>query len=206
MKRTIALSLIAIVAFSCIKHEKKESYNSKAVEMNNKAVELLQESHHDSALILFDKAIELDKTYYLPHAHKVRIYLDKNDVEKALAECETSIKLKPDYAEGYLLAGVLYDLKGETKNALKNYLKSIELYDLKISDPKEKNNIQSNRLNKAVALVLTGEEKEGRQELSELKSEYPDLKIIVEFLKLSKEDYLHQLTRLSTASTENNKH
>ncbi len=194
MNRIITLSLIAIVTISCTRQEKKENYNSKAVEMNNKAVELMQKFKNDSALVLFDKAIELDETYYLPHVHKVRIYLDRNDFEKALAECETSIDLKPDYAEGYVLAGVLYDLKGETKNALKYYQKSIELYDLKISEPNEKDDIQSNRLNRAVSLVLIGQEKEGRQELSQLKSEYPDMKIIDEFLKLSKEDYLNQLT------------
>ena len=133
MNRIITLSLIAIVTISCIKQEQKENYNSKAVEMNNKAVELMQKFKNDSALILFDKAIELDETYYLPHVHKVRIYLDRNDFEKALAECETSINLKPDYSEGYVLAGVLYDLKGDTKNALNYYQKSIELYDKKIS-------------------------------------------------------------------------
>ena len=38
MNRIITLSLIAIVTISCTRQEKKENYNSKAVEMNNKAV------------------------------------------------------------------------------------------------------------------------------------------------------------------------
>lgn len=194
MKKIITLSLISIVAISCIAQEKKENYNLKAVEMNNKAVELMQKFKNDSALILFDKAIELDKTYYLPHASKVGIYLNRNDLNKALSECETSLDLKPDYAEGWVLAGMLYDLKGETKNALKYYQKSIDMYNTKISDPNKKNNIKSNRLNRAMLLVLIGQEKEGKQELSQLKSEYPDMKIIDEFLKLSKKDYLNQLT------------
>ncbi|MFA6463323.1 MAG: hypothetical protein WCT51_04780 [Candidatus Shapirobacteria bacterium] len=194
MKRIITLSLIAIVAISCIGQEKKENYNSKAIEMNNKAVELMQKLKNDSALILFDKAIELDRTYYLPHANKVGIYINRNDFDKALLECEKSLDLKPDYAEGWALTGMLYDVKGENKKALEYYQKSIDLFDTKISDPDKKNNIKSNRLNRAMSLVLIGQEKEGKQELSQLKSEYPDMKIIDEFLKWSKKDYLNQVT------------
>lgn len=193
MKRIVTLCLLAIVAVSCIQQEKKDAYNSQAVEMNTLAVEFMQKFKNDSALILSDQAIELDKTYYLPHVNKVKIYLSRNDFSKALSECKTSIDLKPDYAEGWVMAGILYDLKGDTKHALESYQKSIELYDMKIADRNEKHNIQSTRLNKAVSLVLIGQEKEGKQELNRLKSEYPEMKITDEFLKLSKKDYLNQL-------------
>ena len=193
MKRIVTLSLLTIVAVSCIQQEKKDAYNSQAVEMNTLAVEFMQKFKNDSALILSDQAIELDKTYYLPHVNKVKIYLSRNDFSKALSECKTSIDLKPDYAEGWVMAGILYDLKGDTKHALESYQKSIELYDMKIADRNEKHNIQSNRLNKAVSLVLIGQEKEGKQELNRLKSEYPEMKITEAFLKLSKKDYLNQL-------------
>lgn len=193
MKRLVTLCLLAIVAVSCIQQEKKDAYNSQAVEMNTLAVEFMQKFKNDSALILSDQAIELDKTYYLPHVNKVKIYLSRNDFSKALSECKTSIDLKPDYAEGWVMAGILYDLKGDTKHALESYQKSIELYDMKIADRNEKHNIQSNRLNKAVSLVLIGQEKEGKQEMNRLKSEYPEMKITEAFLKLSKKDYLNQL-------------
>ncbi len=193
MKRLVTLCLLAIVAVSCIQQEKKDAYNSQAVEMNTLAVEFMQKFKNDSALILSDQAIELDKTYYLPHVNKVKIYLSRNDFSKALSECKTSIDLKPDYAEGWVMAGILYDLKGDTKHALESYQKSIELYDMKIADRNEKHNIQSNRLNKAVSLVLIGQEKEGKQELNRLKSEYPEMKITEAFLNLSKKDYLNQL-------------
>lgn len=193
MKRIVTLCLLAIVAVSCIQQEKKDAYNSQAVEMNTLAVEFMQKFKNDSALILSDQAIELDKTYYLPHVNKVKIYLSRNDFSKALSECKTSIDLKPDYAEGWVMAGILYDLKGDTKHALESYQKSIELYDMKIADRNEKHNIQSNRLNKAVSLVLIGQEKEGKQEMNRLKSEYPEMKITEAFLKLSKKDYLNQL-------------
>jgi hypothetical protein len=41
--------------------------------------------------------------------------------------------------------------------------------------------------------VLIGQEKEGKQELNRLKSEYHEMKIMDEFLKMSKKDYLNQL-------------
>ena len=193
MKKIITLNLIAFVALVCAGQDKKENYHPKAIEINNKAVELKQKFKNDSALILFDKAIELDKTYYLPHANKVAIYLDRNDYNKALSECKISLRLQPDYAEGWVLAGTLYDLKGKTKSALQYYQKSLELYNKRISDSSKKSNIKSNKLNRAVVLVLIGQEKEGRQALMQLKSEYPDMNIVDEFLKLSKKDYILQL-------------
>ena len=197
MKRIITLSLIAIVAIFCIGQEKKENYNSKAVKMNNKAIELMRKFKNDSAaLILFDKAVELDKTYYLPHFFKGVIYLNRNDLNKALFEYETSINLKPDCSECWLMAAMLYDLKGETKNALKYYQKCIDLVDSKISDPDKKNKIKSYRLNRAILLVLIGQEKEGKQEMSQLKSEYPDMKEIDFCLKMSKKEFLNKLTHI----------
>jgi tetratricopeptide (TPR) repeat protein len=190
MKKIIILNLTLAITIYCSGQEKKEHYNPKAIEMNNKAAKLMQIGKNDSALILFDKAIEIDKTYYLAHSNKIGIYLDKKDLDKALIESEKCLALKPDYVEGWTLAGLLYDTKGKSSKALNCYNKSIELLDKSIADPNKKNNIKSNRASRAVSLILMGKETEGKNELRKLKSEYPDMIGLDELLKINKKDYL----------------
>ena len=63
---------------SCKGQENKPDYNPKAIEFNNKAVQAMQQMDYDSALILFNKAIEIDKNYYVPYSNMTGIYLRLN--------------------------------------------------------------------------------------------------------------------------------
>ena len=194
MKKIIILNLLVLLVISCNVQEKQASYNPEAIELNNQATELIQQSKNDSALMLLDKAIAMDETYYLPHINKLKIYLERNDVDKALLECEKSLDKKPDYVEGWTTAAMLYDLQGKETKALEYYKKGIDLYDKKISESDQKDDIKANRLRRAFVLVLSGQEKEGKEEMNKLQSEFPDLTMIDEFLKLNKKDLMDQLT------------
>jgi len=88
---------------------------------------------------------------------------------------------------------MLYDFSGDTIKAKSYYEKSIEIYDQRISNPDKKQDLESNRLNRAFSLILIGKEKEGKEEFKNLKSENPDNIIIDEFLKINKQDYIRQI-------------
>ncbi len=191
MTRLIALNLILIFLASCSAPVKKEAYNPKAIELNNKAVQLMQRSQNDSALVLFDQAIELDPAYYLPHSNKTGIYISKKEFDKALAEIEMVIKKKPDFAQGWTIAGLLHEKLGDSISALKYYQKSVELFDGEIQNPEKKEQIKAIRLNRAISLVLAGNEKEGKEELEKLKAENPADTIINELIKPGRQDYLN---------------
>ena len=191
---TITLTFLTIFIFStCESQNERKGYVTKAIELNNKAGKYYQIGEYDSALIFCDQAIELDKNYYLPHSNKVNIYLSRKDYKNALNESEFVLEKKPDLAEGWTLTGMLYDFWGDTIKAKSYYKKSIEIFDHRISNPDKKQDLESNRLNRAFSLILIGKEKEGKEEFKKLKSENPDNIMIDEFLKINKQDYIRQI-------------
>lgn len=192
---TILFLVFITVLQSCKGQEKKPdfNYNPKAIENNNKAVQLMQQMEYDSALILFYKAIEIDKNYYLPYSNITKIYLSRKQFDKALQACDKVVEIKPDLAEGWAFAGMLYDRQGDSLKAKKYYSKSIEIFDNRINNPVKKKDLKANRLNRAVSLILLGQEVEGKVELRKLKTENPDDLIIDDFFKLNKQDIISQL-------------
>jgi tetratricopeptide (TPR) repeat protein len=190
MKRYLILALILILNVSC--RDKKPNYNPEAIELNNKACELMKNQMNDSALILLDKATSIDKTYYTAYGNKIEIYCQRKDYLKAIIEAENELKAKPDLAEAWTFTGLLYDWRGDTIKAKDYYQKSISLYDKRISNEDYKENLISNKLNRAVSLILLGNEKAGKDELKKLKELNPDEFNIDEFLKMSRQDYLRQ--------------
>jgi len=193
MTRLIILNLIWILFASCSGGDKQEGFNPKAIVINDKAVAQMQKFNYDSALILFDKAIEIDKAYYLPHSSKATIFIQKKELDKALVESEKVIKIKPDFAEGWTIAGMINDKLGNTQTAKEYYKKSIELFDRKITDPEMTTKVFTNKLNRAFSLILLGQESEAKEEMKKLKVEKPDDKTIDKLLKLNKQDYMNQM-------------
>lgn len=196
IKRTnlIFYFLIFMTIFqSCSGQDKKPDYNPKAIELNNKAVKYAQTFKEDSALILYDMAIELDETYYLPHSNKINIYVSRKQFDKAVYESEMVIKKKPDLAEGWVFAGMLYDRQGDREKAKKYYEKSIDIFNNRIENPAKANMISANRLNRAFSYILLGQEEKGKAEMTLLKQEEHENIMIDEFLKISKEEYINQI-------------
>ncbi|OPZ32262.1 MAG: Tetratricopeptide repeat protein [Bacteroidetes bacterium ADurb.BinA174] len=193
IKLIISLLIFITILQSCKGQSEKPNYNPKAIEFNNKAVQLMQQMEYDSALILFYKAIEIDKNYYLPYSNMAEIYLIRKQFDKALQASDKVVEIKPDLAEGWTFAGMLYDRQGDTLTAKKYYNKSIEIFDTRINNPEKKKDLTANRLNRAISLILLGQEAEGKDELEKLKTENPDDLKIDEFLKINKQDYIRQL-------------
>lgn len=154
MTRLIIFILIWILFDSCSGRDKIGIYNRIAIELNDKAVYQIQIGNNDSALILFDKSIAIDETYYIPHSNKAGIYISKKEFGKALSEMEMVIKKKPDLAEGWTFAGMLHEGLGDTLIAKNYFKKSVELFDERIFNPDKRESIIANRLNRAVSLIL----------------------------------------------------
>jgi stress-induced-phosphoprotein 1 len=193
MTRLIIFNLIWILFASCSGGDKKEVYNPKAIELNDKAVVQMQKFNYDSALILFDKAIEIDKTYYVPHSNKVGIYIGKKEFDKALAEIEIVLAKKSDLAESWAFAGMLHHGLGDTLTATKYYKRSIEIFDKRIINPEKKEYLFANRMNRAVSLILLGQENDGKDELKKLKVENPDNNVLDEFINRNRQDFINDI-------------
>lgn len=96
----------------------------------------------DESVFEIIKEILLDRLGYLPPQSietqisqildRVDEYLENNELDKALSECETAIQLDPDFSVAYNYRGEIYDEMGLLEKAITNYQKAIEL------DPEDK--------------------------------------------------------------------
>src|SRR6266542_6634417 len=83
------------------------------------------------------KEILLERLGYLPPQSvgtqisqildRVDEYLENNELDKALSECEIAIQLDPDFSVTYNYHGEIYDEMGQLETAITNYQKAIEL-------------------------------------------------------------------------------
>ena len=192
-KTLIVLSTLSITFQSCKKQKKEIVYNPKAIEMYNKAFSYEISDKKDSALIFYDKAIALDKTYYVPHTNKALIYAYKNQYEKAIFETEMVIKKKPDLAESFVYLGLLYDKIGKTEKAKKNYEKSIDLFNDRIENTEDERESLLNRSNRAISYFLIGKEDLGKAEMIKISKEDVTYTILDNYLKFNKKDFMDEI-------------
>lgn len=183
--KTIISSIIFLIASiqpfisAAQQPDENKQINPAAFEFNNKAVAFMSHSEYDSALHYFDKAIYADSNYYLPHSSKSQIYLFQGQYDKAFAETELIIRIKPDLAEAWTAAGALIENQGDTVKAMEYYRKSVELYDARISDPDKVDAIPANKLNRSICLILLGDEQGGKDEMKKIINDYPEYSMIV---------------------------
>jgi len=194
MKNLLAvLMFIALVSCESNKDQNSE-YNPKAIELNNKAIKLSQNFKEDSALMLYDQAIAMDSSYFLPHFNKVGIYLKNKEYEKALFESEMVVKKKPDSAEGWFLAGLLNEHLGNKEKAMSYYEKSIGLYSGRIKNAEIEGEINDGKLNRALSKKFLGDNSyiEDFEELGKIE-DYAEL--VKEFKTKSKEELMNEFIK-----------
>ncbi len=151
-KRILILGLIlGTICFGCRKEGIENSYNPKAIELNNKATECVMTQELDKALELFDKAIKIDESYYLPHLNKVNIYIQRKEFDNAIYELETAIRKNNDLTESIFFLGVLYEKKDDVEKSKELYLKSIEIFNSRIKVLKKDAEKEANIINRAMA-------------------------------------------------------
>lgn len=153
----VILAIIALI--SCENKEKQiPEYNARAIELNNKASIFLQNFKEDSALILYDEAIKIDKSYYLPHSNKATIYLRMKKYAKALYESEMVIEKRADLAEGWFFAGLLNEHQGNSEKAFAYYRKSIQIFSKRIENAESEEVMNMNKLNLALSKKFIGDD------------------------------------------------
>lgn len=159
MNRLLTYLILLIVASAAVGCD---TDSDKAILLNNKATEVrmkFDEFSNDSALIIYDKAIELDNSYYLPHSNKASIYIEEKSYKKALIEMELCLLKKTDLAEAWFFTGMLYDKFKFSNKAKKYYSKSIELFNLRIKNDDYDNEFfkDGDIINRAMSLKFIGD-------------------------------------------------
>lgn len=165
---------------SVIKHIK---FKRTAIELNNEALKKIEFiarplTHQDSlklreAEALLTQAISIDTTYYLAYANMVIVQLRLGMPKEALKTLNRITSLVPDYAEGFSLAGFIYERMGNMDSADLKYRESIVAYNSRI---KKTNNIDD-MVNRDFILSLINKEK-GLEKINNLIKQFPQDKMI----------------------------
>lgn len=191
-KSIITLFLLIILINSCTKRDER-TYDRQAVELNNKALELVNQDQLDSALLVYDQSIKTDKTDYFPHIGKSIIYMRKKDWNKAFEETQQAIKKNSDYAEGYQALGLIADAKGDSIEAKEYYNKAIKKFDERIKSSNDSNALRSNRFNKITTLILLNETQKAENEIEEFKRANPNDGLLESINTLSRDSILYMI-------------
>lgn len=192
-KQFIVIGISGMIFLSCNNNKENIEFNPKAVDLNNRAVEMLKRYEIDSAMVLLDSAIAADNNYYYPHSNKSAVYISRKQYDKAIKESELVLQKSPESAESWAFAGMIYDRIGKQSVAYKYYQNSIKLYNERIDDTSKMSQKFDNRLNRAMSLILIGKESDAKGELQKLKAEQPDNFLIDELMTINKEEYMNQM-------------
>lgn len=161
---TTKITLLATILWlfaAC--HSPKPS--PKPIDLNNRAASMMF-SNPDSALLLLNLAIETDKFFYPACANKIQLFCTLGKYDSAIEANKKAIELKPELPEAYTFLGMLYDKTGQHELASDQYRHAIGLFDKNIL--KKDSTLTENRMNRACALLLSGNEQEGKKEVGEL--------------------------------------
>ncbi len=189
MIRKNLISIIILLLFvSCsFKNRNKE----KALEFNDKGVTFMMDSKNDSAIACFESAIKLDPKIKSAYRNLRSLYAKVGLIEKAIMVSEKYLKVEPELAEIWVGTGMFYDKISDSLKARSFYKKGIELFTKRL-DENEEDNLQNNRLNRALAYILIGNEELGQKEIKEILVEDPDNEIAEMFEGLGREEILNQ--------------
>jgi predicted Zn-dependent protease len=81
----------------------------------------------DGALLLLNKAMELDPASPFLHTAAAQINLQQNHPEEALAHCEVAIRIDPSFVPAQLMAGNILASMQREKDAIPYFKKVMEL-------------------------------------------------------------------------------
>src|SRR5690242_4180186 len=102
MRRNPIILFTCLLAFnSC----RATDPDKRAIELNNLAAQLFQEGKTDSALILLERAIQIDSNYFIAYSNKCNFLWQLNRNEEALRTAKQATQLKEAMISSYFLVG-----------------------------------------------------------------------------------------------------
>jgi tetratricopeptide (TPR) repeat protein len=154
----ITATMYLVVNFSC-RQSSKTKINPEAVKLCTEATRLsIFAKYPDSskkALILLDKATEIDSNYYLGYFNKFLFLSNLKQFEKSVLAATNLIRLEPNAHDIYIIRGIFYEKIGDSISSTKDFTKSLNICN-KVLDTMKTNNqdYELIMMNRGVNLIL----------------------------------------------------
>jgi tetratricopeptide (TPR) repeat protein len=176
--------------------------NPVAVRLNNRAIALsLYINNKDSAskaLILLDSATAIDSNYFLGYYNKLMFLNQLKEYDQAIAAVKNLVRLNPGMNDIYLTGGILFEKTGDTVSSRDYFEKSLRICNAVLDTMSVKNrNYDLLVTNKALALIMLGEQARGNLLLKQLYMNETDSlqkELTSSFMNKSKNEIINMVT------------
>lgn len=183
-----------VIFFLTLTSCNSDRISEKSIELNNKAVNAMLEEKYSEALNYAEEAIKEEPNNYTVYTVKTQALIKEGKLNEAEKTVQKQLKIKPDFAEGWTIKGMINDLNGNPIKAKSDYQKGITLFEQRIK--KGKSNKQANIINEYFNLILIGDEV-SKQKMTEIENQYKNDKsvydLLISYRGYSKEEIMKQL-------------
>ena len=168
---------LAVLILGCREHQTSDSFEMKrkfnetmATELNNKAEELL-DSNPDSALALLDSALKYNGEDYILYFNLGHVYISKKEYEKTIEVYKQMLLRKPDFVQGIIFFGMLYEKTGHPDSAKLQFQRAIDICDMR--QKKSEKGQNQNQIDRVFALYFL-DSASAKPQLEDLAKRYPE--------------------------------
>lgn len=189
--------IICLTGLSCRDKIKERSYNPKAIELNNRAMDIysINVGNPDStkkAIQLLDAAITLDSTYYVAYGNKSTILCGLGDEVGSLEVLKKILSIDSSILELKMGMGFMLEKMGKLNEANIIYKSVLHSYDQKIKLEPNNHNL---KLDRAFIILFTEGKDKGILEYKQLAIKYREIegKKLQEdlFISFDRADYIN---------------
>jgi tetratricopeptide (TPR) repeat protein len=149
------------------------------------------------AALLEDKATQIDPDYYSAYFNKLTYLNMSGQFVKGLEAAKQLTRLHPKNIDHILQLGEMYDLNGDSVQAISKYQEALNDYDIFLKAPTVTGTtLEMTKVSRAISMILSGDEEAGKFVLEELYNEHSTDnigKMIAPYRNLGRKDILNGL-------------
>jgi tetratricopeptide (TPR) repeat protein len=119
--------------------------------------------NYDEAILLYDKALALDSSYFTAYVNRGNSYFEKENYTNALSDANKAMTIDPENAVPYNNRGLIYKFQGKYDEAILEYNKAITLNKI----------YYEAYINKVRAQLKTAKPQDAKITVDNLKKEFP---------------------------------
>lgn len=210
MKPLWALFLFTtLIACSQNQETKKYIPNPKAKLLNDSAINIATKTppkNFELAISLLDEATRIDSNYYSAFNSKISFQLNLNRYSDALITAKNMIRIKPESPMNHFITGMIFWKLQDSVSANASFLKSAELSDKMLAGmSKSDKKYDGAMLDKAINLILIGQEETGYGILKELYNKHTndsDKQFYEHYMNKSRKEILDEFFNSESTDAE----
>ena len=170
------LILFLFIFFCSCREHNKHLIDPKARLLNDRAATIIRNTNdYEKGIALYDEAIKIDSEYLVPVKNKLLCQITLKQYQNALKTASKLHKMRPEAPDYFVIIGILYENLRDSINSKIYFNNALPYYDRDLDTIKKGSySYETHLLNKALDLILVGQEQEGNQIIKKLYEKQTD--------------------------------